>query len=328
MSWTRAVLALALVIVPAVAGCAGREGDSVRPGTQTPSDSSQADPRWDSCQQADLDAGPRPPADPADLPRPDDDFAAVAAVVCGADNQNQPDGSEYLIGTEDRARDVAELVAALRLPDEPNTHGICTSDNPTVPWFVLLDAQGRWVRPGVPRDQCGKHRAEVRAAAKALNLTRISTWPIKQIRSAEAGAAKCGQQWSNEVPSHARVGGWATTVGPLFGDRSPARLCVYRVPASEQRSKHPTGEFHYGGLLSADQGAAIDTAVRNAPRANAACTKPTSRFAVLRATTGEEAAHVELDGCRRVSITPVNAPPSLQQATSAVLAMLTDPKTR
>jgi hypothetical protein len=54
------------------------------------------------------------------------------------------------------------------------------------------------------------------------------------------------------------------------------------------RSRNPTGDFHYGGLLAADRGAAINTAVRNAPRANAACTKPASRFAVLRSTTGEE----------------------------------------
>ena len=151
-----------------------------------------------------MEAGQRPPADAADLPRLDDNFTAVAAVVCGADNQNQPNGSEYLIGTEDRAGDVAELVAALRLPDEPNTRGMCTADNPTVPWFVLIDAQGRWVRPGVPRDQCSKQRAEVRVAVKSLNLARTSTWPIEEIRSAEAVAAKCGQRSSNEVPSHAR----------------------------------------------------------------------------------------------------------------------------
>jgi hypothetical protein len=80
----------------------------------------------------------------------DVDFAAVAAIVCGGDTQDRPDGSQYSTATEDRAGDVAKLVAALRLPDEPRTQRLRTHEYFTVPWFVLLDVQGRWVRPGVP----------------------------------------------------------------------------------------------------------------------------------------------------------------------------------
>ncbi len=322
MSWTRALLALTMVIAPALTACTGGADAGSRPG---PAQSSPADPRWDSCQTATASSGPRPPAfdaDPGDLPRLPGGFAATAAVVCGVDTQDRPDGSQHSITTEDRAGDVARLVAALRLPDEPRTGQPCGQAHASIAWFVLLDAQGRWLRPGVPRDECTQYRTEVRAAVKGLRLTRVATWPGRQIRSAEAAAAGCSQDWGNVVPVHATAGSWATAAGPLFGDRSRVRLCVYRVPADEQHSTKPIGDFHYGGLLPAERSAAIDTAVRHAPRADPACTKPTSQFAVLYAPRGNEPVYVELDGCRRVSVTRINALPSLQQATPAVLAML------
>jgi hypothetical protein len=307
MSLPRAVLAVTLMMTPAVAGCAAHDGDP------------PPAPRWESCQReqpqsAGVDAG--------DLPRLTDDFAAVAAVVCGADSRRRPDGSEHLIGTQDRSAEVAALVAALRLPDEPRTRQPCADDNPTVAFFVLLDAEGRWVRPGVPRDACGKQRAEVRTAVGTLALTRVSTWPIRQLRSAEAAAAGCSQQFTNDVAVYARSGGWAKTVSRLFRAGSRVRLCVYRVPESARHGDSPTGDFSAGRLLSAGQGAAVDEAVRRAPRGDAACAEPTGRFAVLRDTAGGEAVFVELDGCRRVTVTPLNDAPSLQQATAEVLGLL------
>jgi hypothetical protein len=304
MSWNRAVLALALLITPALAACAG------------PAEVAGSAPRWESCRQAQEPAE----VDAGDLPRLDEDFAAVGAVVCGADNEQRPDGSRWLIGTEDRSDQVTALVAALRLPGEPRTDQPCTDDNPRVPWFVLLDAQGRWVRPGVPRDACGKHRLEVRRAAGSLVLGRVGTWPIEQIQSAEAAAAGCSQRWDVDVVArHARGQDWAPAVGRLFSARSPVRLCAYRGPS---------GDFWYGGQLSAAQGRAINNAVRVAPRGDRACAEPAGRFVVLRPDDGGEAVHIELDGCRRVAVTPVNALPSLQRATPAVLALLTAAQVR
>ncbi|GAB7043992.1 hypothetical protein JCM9533A_78430 [Catenuloplanes niger JCM 9533] len=43
---------------------------------------------------------------------------------------------------------VAELAAALRLPDLPRSDGPCTADAVVVPWFTPHDATGAWVRPG------------------------------------------------------------------------------------------------------------------------------------------------------------------------------------
>jgi hypothetical protein len=299
MSWSRAALALVLLIIPAVAACGG------------PQEVAGNAPRWESCRQ-DREAGA---ADAGDLTPLGDDLTAVSAVICGADNEKRPDGSTWLIGTEDRSDAVTALVAALRLPGEPRSYLPCTADNPQVPWFALLDEEGHWVRPGVPRDACGKQRREVRAAVGALTRTRVATWPIEQLVTVEAAAAGCAQRWDADVVArHAQGDSWAPRVSRLFNAGSSVRVCVYRGPSAD---------FAYGGRLTAAQGRVIDKSVRAAPRGDRKCAEPAGRFAVLHPSGGGEAVHVELDGCRRVSVAPVNALPSLQRVTPAVLAMLT-----
>ncbi|UQU66865.1 hypothetical protein COUCH_11595 [Couchioplanes caeruleus] len=285
-------------------------------------------PRWESCHQANPWSGPRQPGTDVEadlLPRLDVEFAAAAAVVCSAEVQKRPDGSQWEVATEDKAGDITALVAALHLPDVPRRQGFCQLDNPGVPWFVLLDASGRWVRPGIPLDDCGKYRHEVRTALAALTLTRTASWPIQQTLSAQAAGARCGQRAGNPVQTYARVGGWAESVRPLVDDGALLRLCVYRVPVDQRGTDEPVGDFQYGGSVAANRSAAIDAAVRDAPRADPDCAEPVSRFAVLYAR-GKEAVFVELDGCRRVSINTVNAAPSLQQGTAALMALLNDPK--
>lgn len=315
MRWSGSLLAVAVVLACTTAGCAERGAG-------------QDLPRWQSCDQAIPWSGPRPPAADLEagvLPRLDAEFAAVAAVVCGAENQQRPDGSRWEVATEERAADVTDLVAALRLPDVARRQGLCQQDFPGVPWFVLLDASGRWVRPGVPLDDCGKYRSEVRAAVAGLALTRTASWPIQQTLSAQAAAARCGQRAGDPVQAHARVGGWAKTVRPLVDEGALLRLCVYRVPVEQRSAEEPVGDFQYGGSVPVYRSAAIDAAVRRAPRADPECAEPVSRFAILHAR-GKEAVHVELDGCRRVSVTSVNAAPSLQQATATLVALLDDPE--
>ena len=218
---------------------------------------------------------------------------------------------------------MAALVAALRLADEPATDGACTADLPFVPWLALLDDRGRWVRPGVPRDACGKPRIEVRNAIDRLRLTPVSSRPIRQIESAEAVAAGCSQTWADMVWVETTMGGgeWSDTVGPLFPDSPRVRLCVYRVPASERRTGKPAGEFAYGGLLPGARWTAIARAVRTAGPA-LACTAPAGRFGLLRAPNGGGEVYVELDGCRRIMVAPLSGRPALRQAGPALLALL------
>jgi hypothetical protein len=134
--------------------------------------------RWTSCTTE----VPTPSADGGvdaiAMPRLGSGFAPVSVVVCAQGPRQRPDGGTDLVATEGRADAIAALLAALRLPDEPHTNGPCTDDLPTVPWFALLDAQERWIRPGLPVDSCGKIRVEVRRAVDGLKLTEVSSRTI------------------------------------------------------------------------------------------------------------------------------------------------------
>jgi hypothetical protein len=326
------VLVAALVVVAAaLAGCGGQGVDGGGPGPERSPGEARVRPAWTSC---DAD-GPGPVATPGaaaldagydalTLPRLGDDFAAVAAVLCGNHPARRPDGGDDLVASERRATDVAALVAALRLPDEPPTNGACTLDLPAVPWLVLLDARGRWVRPGVPQDACGKPRVEVRRAVEELRLIPVSSRPIREIESAGAAAAGCSERWADMIWVETTMGRreWSAVAGPLLGGASPVRLCAYRVPASEQRSGKPGGEFAYGGPLTADRWAAVERGVLAAAPA-APCAEPASRFALLRAETGGEV-YVEQDGCRRILVSPGSGRPALRQADATLLALLAE----
>ncbi|MCA2217333.1 hypothetical protein [Jidongwangia harbinensis] len=167
-----AVLALALA-----GGCAGS-------GLARPEGPPEVHPTWRSCDEArggDRSAGPsgRPrlsdgggDVDVFRLPLLDDGFTAVAVTVCGTGPLIPPGGGADPATTERRAESVDALVAALRLPDERRTNDPCTANLVILPWFALHDAQGRWVRPGVPADACGKPRREVREAFDGLTFAR------------------------------------------------------------------------------------------------------------------------------------------------------------
>jgi hypothetical protein len=127
-------------------------------------------PKWESC-----DAIAGQDADAPALPRLDDSFQPVSAVLCLTASRQRATGGADLVATERRADDVAALVAALRLPDEEPTSGACTMELVTVPWLALLDADGRWIRPGVPVDSCRKPRIEVRTALGRLRTTTVSS---------------------------------------------------------------------------------------------------------------------------------------------------------
>src|SRR5215467_14638832 len=154
-----------------LAACESTSGGTAQGPTGAPS----VQPRWTSCA---ADAPPPSPGgglDALNLPRLGGDFTPRAVVICAEQVDQRADGGTDLVAAESRADDITGLVAALRLPDSRPTTGACTADLPTVPWFALLDAQGRWVRPGVPMDACDKVRIEVRDALAGLRLTRVST---------------------------------------------------------------------------------------------------------------------------------------------------------
>ncbi|MFI1991875.1 hypothetical protein [Actinoplanes sp. NPDC020271] len=133
----RSLILLALTL----AGCGGGTGTAAPPPVND---------RWQSCD--------RVITDDRSTTRLDDTFRPVSAVICA----RSPTGAGR------PSSDIATLVAALRLPDEERTDGPCTLMLVTPPWIALIDAQGRWIHPGVPVNACGQPRAEVMDAAAKL----------------------------------------------------------------------------------------------------------------------------------------------------------------
>jgi hypothetical protein len=316
MSRFRVGLVVAATVFSAVAGCAGPAGER---------GPLQVEPAWTSCaDEVPTSTGPLQPgvADATTLPRLDDSFRPVSVVVCSSGPLRRADGGEDLTATESRADDVTALVAALRLPDEPRTDDACTMELYLAPFFALLDEQGRWVRPGLPLDSCGKIRIEVRDALQGLRLTPVSRRPIREIESSAAAAAGCSQQWADMVWVTAQSGtkGGPAVVPPGFDGPVQVRLCVYQVPAEQQRNGKPAGDFVSGRYLSDEQWAGARREIESAPAA-ADCATPASRFVVLHSGAGE--LYAELDGCRRVLAHAADGTETLRQASPALLTLLT-----
>lgn len=126
--------------------------------------------RWESCEIAiSVDEVPEVAFT---LPLLDDGFAAVSVIVCAEGPREKPDGTLERVVEETRTEPPAALLAALRLPDEDQgVEGYCTMDLPHVPWLALVDGDGRWIRPGIPIDSCGKPRTELQTAYADLVFT-------------------------------------------------------------------------------------------------------------------------------------------------------------
>lgn len=322
----RKILSVVMAVLgaSALAACGTERGNGPTPAV--PGGAPEIHDAWTSCDTH----APNPAMgtgneDVVALPRLAADFAPVAVVVCGGGSEQQPDGSTAMMATERRADDVAELVAALRLPDQPRTTGACTMDLPTVPWFAMLDAQGRWVHPGTPVDLCGKIRIEVRDAVQNLKLTTVTSKKVGEIESKEAADAGCSQVHADmvwvETTNGSRVK--PDPLGKLpYTSAKQVRLCVYAVPKSEQRSGKPAGTFEYGLVLADQRRTAIDQALLAAPAATN-CAEPANRFALLRPadnTVGE--VYVELDSCQRILASPATGGHTLSQSDATLAKLL------
>lgn len=197
-------------------------------------------PRWRACPD---ESAASDVSHFSTLPRLADTFRPVAAVRCGGGPQRRPDGGMDAVAFEDRADDVAALLAALRLPDEPPLHQpsgndgspelVCTLNAVAAPWLALLDAQGRWVRPGIPHDACGKPRAEVTTAVENLRWTRVATRVLGEIESAQAVTSGCDQAFADVIwMAGTDPPGRQGDLAPPADDGASVRLCLYQVAQS------------------------------------------------------------------------------------------------
>ncbi|MEV7331108.1 hypothetical protein [Micromonospora sp. NPDC093244] len=296
---------------------------------------------WTSCAEAAPQAGAEIPAPPADTGSPappasarngpeigriDKAFTPASAVLCGREIRPRPGGGQEQVATERHADEIDALVEALRLPDQQRPRGefACTLDMIVPPWLALLDERGRWLRPYLPTDSCGKPRVEVRTALAGLRLTTVDTRTVGSVESPEAAAAGCAQHWADmvwvETTDGRRPGPPVPPAAPTDG---PLRLCVYQVPPSEQGGGKPAGDFVYGGPLPRERQAGVLRALGNR-RAVVDCATPASRFAVLRPLdgTGGPDRYVELDGCRRFLVVSPTGGSGLGQGDSTLAGLL------
>ncbi|MFG1648509.1 hypothetical protein ACGFIE_01170 [Micromonospora sp. NPDC049275] len=278
---------------------------------------------WTSCAvDAPLGDDGRPPHIRT-LPRLGTDFAVASAVHCQLEPQRRANGGEDLVLTEGRATDVRALLAALRLPDDRTIIEACTLEMPWEPNLLLFDAQGRWIRPGLPMDTCGKPVPEIPEAVRGLRLTTVSETVVREILSAGAAASGCGQEWSDVVAAESRNPSSLPRPGKVaIPSAAQLRLCVYRVSAEQQGTPQPAGTFEHGLLLPQQRRAAIERTLAVLTPVKT-CSGAADRFAVLQnpAITGGEI-YVELDHCRRVLSTPMYGPPILAQANNTLIALL------
>jgi len=179
--------------------------------------------------------------------------------------------------------------------------------------------------------QFGARRGEVVAALAALSLTVVSRRTVGEIESTSAAAsgrvaagAGCGQTWADmvSVVTMARLPARRGVFAYPFATSREVRRCAYRVPASEQRSDKPAGTFEFGGILRPDSRKSIEAALAHLPPERA-CATPAGRFAVLQAgdSRGGEV-YVEMDGCRRVMVTSINARVAIAQASDTLIELL------
>ncbi|MGI5238372.1 hypothetical protein [Dactylosporangium sp. CA-139066] len=310
---TAAVAALALLLL---AGCA-RPAAVGGPGTAA----ADVHDAWTSCAKAIDDPRSSAGASALELPRLPADFTPAGVVVCAMDLQTRADGGQDEVMAERHGSKVDGLTAALRLPDKPLTATACDLDLPGVAWFAMIDAGGRWVRPGIAHDDCGKLRIEVRDAVEHLELRTVATTVLAEMKSAAAAKAGCEQQWSDMVGT-VTSNEPAPQEHPFDPPKSDVRLCVYTVPASEQGSAKPAGTFERGGPLPAATWTALRSAMLPAGPARP-CPAHASRFALFRpaADNGGEV-YVELDGCYRMLwFGPSGA--ALRQGSAAIADQIT-----
>ncbi len=312
---TRRVSALAALLL--LAGC----GNTAFPGPRAPAGPPVIGAAWTSCAEEVDEQSRMGGAEPLSLPRLPPGFEPVTVIVCAVDRQVRSDGGEDQVLVERHGTDVAALTAALRLPDEPLTDGACTMDLPGVPWFAVVDGQGRWLRPGVARDTCGKLRIEVREAVGKAALTVKATTVLRETVSAETAKSGCVQQWADMV---AVVASDPVKPSPRMIEppASAVRLCVYAVPASEQGSVKPAGTFERGGPLPEPRWSQLRTLIVASAAAPAPCTAHASRFALLITDPPTGEIYVELDGCRRLLQTPPQGGASLRQASTELITAL------
>lgn len=84
-------------------------------------------------------------------------------------------GAKRVLDVERADGNASTLVAALRVPSGQKIKGVCPMYRAAVPYFALVQPDGRALAPKVPVTSCGQAQPEVLQALNALDFKVIST---------------------------------------------------------------------------------------------------------------------------------------------------------
>jgi hypothetical protein len=284
-----------MVVAVGLAGCGvpNRDGEAVRGD------------RWTSCtEELARDRAEKRP-DAVRLPLIGKNTTAAAVVVCAVEGSRPIRYGGYeTVETEHRAADLVALLAALRLPDErPESDVNCGDVVIPVPWLALVDRDGSWFRPGVPRDVCRQPRKEVIEAIRGLRATLVHS----QVQG--GGEEKA---CSHSHPDPVWVMGEPTPMVPGVDQvdlEFPPGLvrCVYSVEPAGQRIGPPIAHLEWG--RGGDDQYQVTTLLRAHDPAST-CLTVAARFARLYSPARPSRdVYIELDGCQRILAMVLPGPP-------------------
>jgi len=242
---------------------------------------------------------------------------AARVIVCESQGtQRVPGKGEWQVRTERTAvSGIDELVAALRLPDEPEVPGVaCAAYADGVPELWVVDDTGHAVLARWPVDGCAHVRIEAKQALGAVTWRDTGRRLVRQVAPQAALDAGCEVAVKDVAaiergsPNRNRRAGSFDALDVA----TSARVCIYRAEGSTLQ-----GTFVHGWTLRRAAWSRLVAELKRTPPAPAGCTRPDSRFAwILLGDKGMVA--VELDGCRTI-LAPDDG---LRQATPAVLEAL------
>jgi hypothetical protein len=234
------------------------------------------------------------------------DYVAAAVVRCRTEVRHAPGEGVWVVRITERADlPVPRLVEMLRRPsDEPHS-GACPTVGYTVPYFLLLDEEGKALAPKVPTEPCGAPRREVVDTLDFLPYRIVAETRVAHTNSTSDG---CYDRRKDLIATEPPKPAPATPVWPDASDSFS--VCGYKVSGE---AGHLETEFSLSGQEATTLKAALAAAGPAKP-----CDRPHTRFATMRAPTGSDAL-VELDGCLRF-LRPDN---TFGQLDEKVVAMLT-----
>ena len=278
-----------------------------------------------------------------------DDFEPVAVLEC-VSGATREDAEGVVSGTEvlRYEGDLSALLEAMAAPSDPGPAAVCPAMMYGFRVLWATDAAGRFVPLSFPSTACGGPKEDAALAALArLEVTDRAFTAVARVELHEAAATGCATRaavapihlldWlpddgggdasppSTAVPERDAVADgialvpWQPQTAPPLDELDGAQVCVYRADAPDAGGGPAVvGE---GGLFAAayplDAASTRDVfTAAAAPPLASDCAETASRFVVVHPRTASAAGGaaplvtVELDGCRRIVGTDLQARPA------------------